>query len=297
MLRPRPLPSGFVPPLRPSLVAEPPAGDDWLHEIKHDGFRTLVSVAEGRVRAFTRNGHDWTQKYPRIVAAAAALRCRSALIDGEAIVQDASGVSDFPALCRAIERHPQRIVHFAFDLLMLDGRDFRARPLEERRARLEELLGADPHAGLQFSAAVAGDGAKVFAAAEKLGLEGIVSKRPRSKYRSGRTRTWLKTKSVDEGDFVVIGTERRPGVPALALLAREAGGGLAYAGSAFVTLKEAEREKFWRRAEALQADRPTLAGFRRKHASWCRPELRVHVRHLRGGGEYLRHAALIGMAG
>src|SRR5688572_32930892 len=92
MLRPRPLPSGFVPPLRPSLVAEPPVGEDWLHEVKHDGNRTLVAVSDGRARAFSRNGHDWSDKYPRIVAAGAILPCRSALIDGEAIVQDASGV-------------------------------------------------------------------------------------------------------------------------------------------------------------------------------------------------------------
>ena len=142
---------------------------------------------------------------------------------------------------------------------------------------------------------MAGEGAPVFAAAERLGLEGIVSKRARSKYRSGTCTAWRKIKCVTEAEFIVLGTDRPAGKPAMALLARQAEGGLAYAGVAFVTLREPEREKFWRRAEALAIPAPALAGLRRKGASWCRPEQRVRVRYLRGGSELIRHAAIAGL--
>src|SRR5687768_44011 len=112
-----------------------------------------------------------------------------------------------------------------------------------------------------------------------MGLEGIVSKRADSKYRSGRCRAWLKTKAMTEGTFLVLGTVREPGSPALALLGREEDGRLLYAGSAFVTLKETDREKFWQRADALAVGRPALQLKNRK-ASWCRPELSVRVRYL-----------------
>jgi DNA ligase D-like protein (predicted ligase) len=297
MLRPRPLPSGFIPPCIPALSPEPLSGDGWLHEIKHDGHRTLVAIGDSRARAFTRTGLDWSTRYPRVVVTAAALPCRSALIDGEAIIQDAAGVSDFSGLARAMAFEPERIVLFAFDLLMLDGEDLRTRPLSERRARLEELLAdVDRYAAIQFSAAVAGDGRPVFAEAQRLGLEGIVSKRASSKYRSGTCTAWRKTKCVTEGDFVVLGIERPAGKPAMALLARQAEGGLDYAGAAFVGLAALERETFWRRAEDLAIPAPALAGVRRKGATWCRPEQKVRVRYLRGGSELIRHAAIARLA-
>ena len=131
----------FIPPLRPSLTDAPPAGDGWLHEIKHDGFRTMLVLGEGTARAFTMNGHDWSDRYRGLVAAAGGLGRRAAVIDGEAVVQRPDGVADFGALREALARRPHRaaggddgIVLFAFDLLHLDGADFRSRPLEERRA-------------------------------------------------------------------------------------------------------------------------------------------------------------------
>jgi ATP-dependent DNA ligase len=117
-------------------------------------------IEERRVRAFTRNGHDWTDRYKRVVDCAVALHCQSAIIDGEVIVQDERGVSDFPALRRAMAREPQRLGFFAFDILHLNGADLRSRPLIERRALLRDLLGAnDPACPIQFSEALAGDGA------------------------------------------------------------------------------------------------------------------------------------------
>jgi bifunctional non-homologous end joining protein LigD len=282
---------GFVKPQLPTLVEAPPVGDGWLHEIKHDGNRTLVLIEDGRVRAFTRNGHDWTDKYRRVVACAATLRCRSAILDGESVVQDERGLSDFPALRRAMHQEPHRLAFFAFDLLHLDGADLRSLPLIQRKASLATLLGpADPDCAIQFCEAVSGDGSRIFAAAERMGLEGIVSKKATSKYRSGPSTAWLKTKCMTEGEFVVIGTEHQPGQAAFALLARKEDDGLRYAGSAFVTLAEPERDRFWSRAAELATDKTPIAGLRSK-ATWCRPALRVRARHLRGG-EMLRHASL-----
>src|SRR5687768_6327121 len=118
----------FIPPLAPTLVDTPPSGDGWIHEIKHDGFRTLVLVEHGRARAFSRRGLDWTARYPRIVAAAEALPCMAAIIDGEAVVQDEVGRSDLAAFHSALDAEPHRVLLFAFDLLHLDGRDLRREP-------------------------------------------------------------------------------------------------------------------------------------------------------------------------
>jgi len=114
----------------------PPAGPNWIHEIKHDGFRTLLRIDRGEVRAFTRGGLDWSDKYGRVIDACSKLKCQSALIDGEIIVQDKNGLSDFAALRAAIEGAPHRLVMFAFDLLFLDGQDLRRLPLIERREKL-----------------------------------------------------------------------------------------------------------------------------------------------------------------
>jgi bifunctional non-homologous end joining protein LigD len=111
----------FIAPQVPILSAAPPEGDGWIHEIKHDGFRTLLRIDCGDVRAFTRGGHDWSDKYGRVIQACGKLKCQSALIDGEIVVQDKNGLSDFAALRAAIEGAPRRLVMFAFDLLFLDG--------------------------------------------------------------------------------------------------------------------------------------------------------------------------------
>lgn len=139
--------SGKVPPMLtqlpfmdPRLADAPPKGDGWLHEIKYDGYRTQLLIEDGQARAFTRRGHDWTEKYGPIVDVAKALPCTSAIIDGELIVQDENGISDFMALRSAIFKEPHRLVFFAFDLLHLNGHDLRDMILEDRRELLAELI-------------------------------------------------------------------------------------------------------------------------------------------------------------
>ena len=129
------LPS-FIAPQVPILSHEPPTGTGWIHEIKHDGFRTLLRIEGKDVRAFTRNGYDWSDKYQRIIEACGKLNCGSALIDGEVIVQNDKGVSDFAALRAAMDREPHRLVLFAFDLLFLNGNDWRQGQTADRPAQL-----------------------------------------------------------------------------------------------------------------------------------------------------------------
>ncbi|HEX8669600.1 MAG TPA: non-homologous end-joining DNA ligase [Allosphingosinicella sp.] len=181
----------------PAPAKAAPAGDAWLHELKYDGCRTQILVEDGRARAFDRSGEDCSNRYAPLLDAAAALGASCAILDGEVIVQDAQGRSDFAALEVAVSRHPERLVFMAFDLLHVDGRDLLAAPVEERRARLQALIGDnDPGFAIQFSAHVEGGGAEFLAAVERMGLAGIVSKKRGSRYRSGLSPDWLQVQTL-----------------------------------------------------------------------------------------------------
>jgi len=196
MLRVPPSPprSGFIEPCLPSAAERPPSGPDWVHEIKHDGFRLMARRDSVGIRLLTRNGHDWADRYPAIVEAVKALRARSCLLDGEAVVCDESGLAVFERL--RYRRADHSVLLFAFDLLELDGQDLRREPLETRKATLASLLrGSLPDVRLNEHLAQPGD--LVFRHACKMGLEGIVSKRLGSRYRSGRSPDWLKMKNPE----------------------------------------------------------------------------------------------------
>jgi bifunctional non-homologous end joining protein LigD len=185
----RNLPAGFIQPCQPTLVAKPPAGPGWLHEVKHDGFRILARKQGERVEVWSRRGALFNDRFPRIAEAVASLPVDNALIDGEAVVFLQDGHSDFAALLTKAGGEQASLV--AFDLLSLEGAELRQRPLKDRRESLKRLVaGID---GIRFSEGLAAtDGATVFAHACRLGLEGIVSKRAGSRYRSGVSRNWLK---------------------------------------------------------------------------------------------------------
>jgi bifunctional non-homologous end joining protein LigD len=192
MLRTRRTPPGFIGPCLPTPAEHPPAGPGWIHEIKHDGFRLMVRRDVTRVRLFTRNGIDWSARFPLIVQAVATLRARSCLIDGEAIAHDDDGLASFELLRG--RRHDRQVALCAFDLLELDGRDLRHIPLEERKRALARLTGK-PRAGIVLNVTFEEPGDVVFRHACALGCEGIVSKRLGSRYRSGHSRDWIKSKN------------------------------------------------------------------------------------------------------
>lgn len=274
----------------PTLVEVPPEGDDWIHEVKYDGFRTQLVIQNGRCVAFTRTGKDWSNVYPQIIEAGLALPCKAAIVDGEAIVTDEQGKPQFKGLLRSLTRHPGRAVFVAFDLLHLDGGDLRRRPLVERRELLWKLI--EPAEGaIQFSQHVQTSGADFYRAVDRMGLEGMVSKRASSTYRSGRTDSWLKIKCYEEKVLDIIGVQREPGKPAMVLMAEQG----QYMGSAFVTFPKAVRERLWARVQG-KVGAPPPKGLAREKAEWVKPGLIGRVRTLKGE-EKLRHAKLVDWGG
>jgi ATP-dependent DNA ligase len=177
----RTLPAGFIAPCLPIKTTKLPYGGQWLHEIKHDGFRVIARKDGPRVRLYSRPGNDLTHRFPLIVDTLARLRSRSCIIDGEAVACDDNGVASFNLV--RYRHHDQSIFLYAFDLIELNGDDLRRDPLEGRKGTLS-------------TSTWKGDGETVFRHVCKLGLEGIVSKRKDSPYRSGRSRDWLKMKNA-----------------------------------------------------------------------------------------------------
>jgi bifunctional non-homologous end joining protein LigD len=193
---------GLIEPCLPSTADRPPPDSDWIHEIKHDGFRLLACRDAASVRLLTRNGNDFTARYPLIVEAVVALPVRSCVIDGEAVACNGDGLSIFEKLrWRHQDGH---VFMWSFDLLELDGQDVRREPIEVRKATLASVL-RSCRAGLQFNQHLAHPGDIVFCHACKMGLEGIVSKRLGSRYISGRSRDWLKFKLVVSIAFAFVG--------------------------------------------------------------------------------------------
>src|SRR5262245_48839510 len=184
----------FIEPCPPSRAERPPSGPGWVHEIKHDGFRLMVRRDGAGIRLITRNGHDWSDRFPLIAEAANTLKARSFLLDGEAVACDRDGLPSFGRL--RYRRGDGTVFLFAFDLLELNGHDLRREPLEVRKATLRSLL-VKVGPGLRWNEHIEGDGETIFRHACKLGLEGIVSKRKDSPYRSGRSADWLKMKNPE----------------------------------------------------------------------------------------------------
>ena len=269
----------------PTLVEKPPEGGDWIHEVKFDGYRSQMIIGDQGTRIFTRRGLDWTTKYRDLAAAGAALGVESAIIDGEIIVLNDKGLSDFAELRKAITRRQHDLYFVAFDLLHLNGHDLRDMPLVDRREILAEMI---PNGGrIQFSEALPGTGAAVFHLVDQAGLEGMVSKRKDSKYRSGPSTNWLKAKCYAIGEFDLLGVEREAGKPAFALMAERGTG--RYVGSAFITLNRELRERLWKRVQDHAGTAPK--GMKRPATQWVKPGLIGRVKHLRGE-EDLRHASL-----
>jgi bifunctional non-homologous end joining protein LigD len=179
-------------PCLPTPAKVPPAGPDWIHEIKHDGFRILAQRRGRSVRLLTRNGHDFADRFPLAAEAIEALPVKSCVVDGEAIVCNEDGL----ALFDLIRNHGSnaRAILCAFDLLEVNGEDLRPEPIEDRKRRLAGLLRL-PHEGIALNEHFGGDGAVVYKHACALGCEGIVSKRLGSSYRAGRSAHWLKIKN------------------------------------------------------------------------------------------------------
>lgn len=276
----------FVKPQLAAQCDDPPEGGDWLHELKFDGYRTLARVEDGQVRFLTRNGLDWTTRYGNLGRAFNDLTCQRALLDGEVVVQDEQGVSDFARLQEALATNDSHsLLFFAFDLLHLDDHDLRDAPLAMRKQVLSTLLsGVKRNSPLQLSEYVVGDGARMFDEACRMAVEGIVSKRLDAPYRSGRGWSWRKSKCGNAGDFVIVGYTRTAAAGGLAaLLMAEAGedGTFSYVGKTGTGFSRSVAADLESRLEALRVDQPTVkvpGDVTRQRPLWVTPTLIAEVR-------------------
>ncbi|HLX28936.1 MAG TPA: DNA ligase D [Casimicrobiaceae bacterium] len=262
-----------------TLVERPPSGDQWLHEIKYDGYRMLARVADGKCRIVSRTGKDWTASFPTIADATARLPIAAAWIDGEIVVMDAKGRTSFQALQNVLsEGASGKLVYCVFDLPYVNGYDLRDVPLETRKSLLAKI-GASG-ALIRYSDHVKGNGPDFFGEACKLSLEGIVSKRADSPYRATRGHDWQKIKCGLRQEFVIGGYTdpqgSRAGFGALLLGVYE-GRALRYCGKVGTGFGDAMLKALAARLHDLASDKPPFAnppiGAEGRRAHWVRPEL------------------------
>ncbi|TGP40301.1 DNA ligase D [bacterium M00.F.Ca.ET.228.01.1.1] len=252
------LPTLIAPQLA-TLVDRPPGGGDWSYEIKFDGYRVMTRIENGIAQIFTRNGHDWTERMPRLAGACNGLPVDDAWLDGEAVVLDSSGRPDFNALQNAFDRRSTaEIVMFVFDLLWLNGTDLREQPLRVRRTLLRELMQESSSDVLRLSEDFPQDPTSLVASACRMKLEGIIGKRADAPYRSGRSTDWIKLKCNRRQEFVVGGFTRlkgtRAGVHSLLLGVHEKDGSLRYAGSVRPYFSSRAAAAFLARADSAHCE-------------------------------------------
>jgi bifunctional non-homologous end joining protein LigD len=274
----------FIPPQLATLVKTPPSGDEWLHELKFDGYRMLCRLDRGKVRFLSRNGKEWTTRFPNVEAAAKLLPVTSAMLDGEIVMVDAQGRSSFQKLQRAMaQSSTASFVYQVFDLIYLDGLDLTRVPLKKRKALLKGICGGKRDQ-LRYSEHLEGNGDAFFKHACEYGIEGIVSKLANSSYDSKRNRNWLKVKCNKQQEFIIVGytpsAKKLPGFGSLVLGVYEKGK-LVYAGRVGTgfTLKlrtdlQKEIDKVARKNSPL-AVVPKDPGLRQTH--WAEPKLIAEV--------------------
>ena len=310
--------SDYVPQLA-TLVKAPPSGDEWLHEIKYDGYRIGCRIRRGRITLLSRNGKDWTAAFPEIADAAAALDVDDTLLDGEVAMVLPDGRTSFQALQNAASGEGSRssLVYFVFDLLRLNGERLERLSLEDRKRRLHKLLGRRPSTSLRaprasvegrkerirYSAHVDGNGDSFFAHACKTGLEGIISKRRDQPYRAGRHGDWVKTKCVQRQEFVIGGFTdpegSRIGIGAL-LVGYYDGSRLIFSGKVGTGFTHTLARDLRRKLEQIEDDtclfHPPPPGRLGRHAHWVKPRLvgEVVFTEWTGDGK-IRHPSFQGL--
>lgn len=282
----------FLAPQLATLVQTPPNGDEWLHELKFDGYRMLCHLNRGKSRFWSRNGKDWTEKFPNLAESLKTLPATTAILDGEVVVVDKEGRSSFQRLQQSMGKDGRSgsgkapvFVFQIFDLVYLDGYSLVRAPLRERKALLEQLLAsAKAKSALRYSDHVEGDGAQFFKQACEYGIEGVVSKLADSPYESTRNRNWQKSKCLKRQEFVIAGytpsKKAFPGFGSLILGVYDHGK-LIYSGRVgtgfSIKLRLEIQKKLDRIAQSTMsfATRPKDPGLR--EARWAKPQLVAEV--------------------
>ena len=278
------------PPSSRSSRPPPPApdGDEWLHEIKYDGYRIVARIDNGEVRLITRGGLDWADKFRALARALAALPVKSAIIDGELVALRPDGKTSFADLQDAISAgRTDRLTYFAFDLVYRDGWDLSGAGLEKRKAALAELIRPGDEGLLRFSDHHVGRGlACCWSKPPGTGVEGIIAKRRDKPYEPGRSRNWLKVKCRNRDEFIIVGYSDPEGTRehfgSLLLGYYDPKGTLRYAGRVGSGFGAARLKQLHERLEALASRKATVAlpaGAPRKGIHWARPELVAEVEY------------------
>lgn len=286
-----------------TLVKEPPSGDEWLHELKFDGYRMLCHLDRGKVRFLSRNGKDWTEKFPNVVEAAKALPATSAILDGEIVIVDAGGQSSFQKLQRSMGSGTRSgFVYQVFDLIHLDGYDLTRTPLTERKAALKKVCAGGRNI-IRYSEHIQGKGDEFYRHACEYGIEGIVSKLADSPYSSTRNRNWLKVKCNKRQEFVVAGyTPSAKGLAGFGslILGVYEKGKLVYAGRVGTGFTLKLRTELQRQLDKFARDKSPLAvvpkepGLRAAH--WTEPKLVAEVEFMEWTDDgSIRHPSFQGL--
>ena len=295
-----PIPDRVEPCL--ALLAKKVPSGDWAFEIKWDGYRLAVHVEPSGVRILTRGGHDWTHRFPAIEAAAKALGPSTMILDGEAVVLDDVGRSNFGMLQAALggrggKRVAGEALFYAFDLLYFDGHDLRGMDQRERRMILEDTI--DEGASIiRVSEEIEGEAAAILAQACRVGLEGIIAKNRKAPYRSGRKGDWLKLKCTQSEGFIVVGFEpstKVPGAISRLLLAAKQDGELVYVGGVGTGFTNRMARDLRKQLAAMPAKAPPVA-LKRKSAVFCEPTFVAEITYteITSDGK-LRHPSFKGM--
>jgi bifunctional non-homologous end joining protein LigD len=276
----------FVRPQLATLVDSVPRGDEWLHEIKFDGYRILCRIDKGRAAFLTREGQDWTSRFGSLVEAAQNLPVHRALLDGEVVALEKNGTTNFQLLQNSLKQNDTAtLVYFVFDLLYVDGRDLTRSPLRERKKLLQQILkpkrGKKAPNSLRYSEYWIGRGDELYQESCRKGLEGIISKKADQPYRSGRSRDWLKVKCFKSQEFVIGGfTEpagSRSGLGALLVGVHNEEGNLLYAGRVGTGFTQQSLKELRSRLNSLERDSPPFInpprGAEARGVHWVEPKL------------------------
>ncbi len=287
-----------------TLADAPPEGAGWLHEIKYDGYRMLARIERGKVMMFSRNGIDWSGRFPEIEAALAALPVETAVLDGEVVHLLPSGLSSFSALKDDLSaKRTAHLVYYVFDLLHLDGHALDRAPLLARKEALAALVDGSSEGPVRFSGHVVGDGEKFFDTACDHKLEGIISKRADAPYRAERTRDWLKIKCQQSDEFLVLGWTdpegKRKSFGALLLGYRDKTGALRFAGAVGTGFTARTLESIGEKLRQLARKTPPSAEIAKeapRGAHWVRPELVAQLQYTEWTDDgRLRHPSFQGL--
>lgn len=289
----------FIPPMLCSAAKAPPSTGQWLYEMKYDGYRMQIAAGGGGAVIRTRNGHDWTEKFPDIAEAASRLPVRDAVIDGEAVVLDAKGLADFPALVATLQGDRAHALTFvAFDILRLDGQSLLSHPLSERKKTLARVLaGLLPGEALRLAPSLETDGQKLLGEIAAAGGEGVIAKRAGSTYVSRRSKNWLKIKARAREDAVVIGlapSTRGRAFASLVTAVRD-GGRLRYAGRVGTGFSARGQKSIMERLEPFRraSPPPRIEGLERAPpgTQWLEPRETAAIRFNGWTGDGLMRAA------